>query len=426
MFTDSGVQVGSSRFAELMQAMQRIARLHKQTIKAQIDAREKRRAAGFKRRDVWVVDAQFMRELQKLRAEEKLKGFEGAERLIKLAEECQNVRNDLGPLEQDGTEAEQRLEGEVFRLQKAAESIYDDFEMELLEADTYSSGSSSASSSPFQSDAEPEPEVVGESLNLTHAEQSYRPPHSVASTSSFTLAVPGSEISTVFDADIPQDYMLRGVNDMHIFRGSDKISDSDSGIGDIDQQFEDWKPGDLIGPFQRLPRRFPSSVERYPKLITDFETTRERINKWILNTTLLSHLEADVLRQQLASKANPTPSNWAQLVIAYWDLDGAAVPSQKNLSGKSIRNDKDAGPDIHVTENESGVMPTGRHILDPVKYSRSANFDHAAFTTFVPRRRESLKSIIPSRPAPATPRSQRYSDALDKTYLGVPKDAEPL
>lgn len=431
-FTDRSTQVGSPRFIELMQAIHRMSRLHKQAISAQIDARQKRRAAGFKRRDVWICDGKFMKELQRLMAEEKLKGFEGAEGLVKLAEECQVVRNDLGPLEQDGTEAEQRLEGEVWKLEQAAESTFNNFESELFTADMYSSGSSSASSSPYQSEEELDREGISEDRRHTHAEELYRPPNSVASTSSFTRALPVPEIPMVLDLDVPQDYMLRGINDMYIFRG-DRISDSDSAIGDIDLPCEDWRLGDLIGPVQHLQRDSSASVERYPELITEFKTPRERINKWLLGTTLLSHLEADLLRQQLDSQLTLPPSNWSQLVIAYWAMDEAAVPSQKDASAKDHPNNKNTSPELHVTgshpqsriEIENGIRRASIRTSDPTKHMGNTKLDHATYSKFVPRRRESLKGIVPLRPAPAAPGSQRGSNTINKAYQEVPKHAKP-
>ena len=52
-----------------------------------------------------------MGEVQKLSAEGKLDGFE---ELRKLAAQCQGARDDLGPLEQEGTDAEQYWEGQIY------------------------------------------------------------------------------------------------------------------------------------------------------------------------------------------------------------------------------------------------------------------------------------------------------------------------
>jgi hypothetical protein len=426
-FMDRGVQVESARLVELMQVMKRMARLHKQAISAQITTRQKRRAAGFKRRDVWVCDAAFMKQLQKLMAEEKLKGFEGAQELFKLAEDCQIVRNELGPLEQEGTEAEQQLEGVVWKLQQAAESMYDDFEGEFTSAEMYPSVPTSASSSSYQSEAEPGNESTSDGTKDNHITVQ-RLPNSVASISSFKLAVPGPESYSTLDTDPSQDYMLRGVNGMFYFRGANP-SESDSAIGDIDLSYEEGSPGDLTNPFQHVERNSSTSLERYPELITEIETPRERINKWLLNTTLLSHFEADILRQQLDSRMKLTPSNWSQLVIAYWDSDEAAAPPPKNASEESIQRIKTGGgkhvgeivPQTHIKRRGLG---SDTHIRDPIKLSMPAN-DHGAFLDFVPRRRKHMERVFPSRPAPTAPHPQRLSDVVNKVYQEVPKNLEP-
>jgi hypothetical protein len=420
-FTDRGVQVGSSRFIQLMQAMKRMSRLHKQAISAQINARQKRRAAGFKRRDVWICDAAFMKELQVLMAQEKLRDFEGAEGLLKLAEECQTVRNDLGPLEQDGTEAEQQLEGEIWELQQAADSMYDDFEKELASAEMYPSAPTSASSSSYQSKSEYGYGRESEDHANDNTMDMFRPPDSVASTSSFNVMLPEPAI----DLGTSQDYMLRGVNDMRKFRGSDP----DSAIGDIDSPYERWTPGDLIGPFQPVQRTSSASLARYPELITEIETTRERVNKWLLNTTLLSHLEADILRQQLDSQMNSTPSNWSQLVVAYWGKDEAAEPSQKKVSRSQSKfhratSHQQIGSSAHQSRSGAGFSQHETQHPDSVKLSMPVDY-HSAFSEFKPRRRDNLKTIVPARPAPSAPHPQICSDQVKSLNQEVPKRLEP-
>jgi hypothetical protein len=66
----------------------------------------------------------FMKELQRLLAKEYLQGFE---ELGKLAGHCQETRNDLGPLEDEGIKAEQQFEAKILKLQQAEESLYRQF-----------------------------------------------------------------------------------------------------------------------------------------------------------------------------------------------------------------------------------------------------------------------------------------------------------
>merc|ERR1711939_187869 len=72
-----------------MHALQKITRLQREATSARVEARQKRREAAFKRQEVWIWDAKFMGEVQKLSAEGKLDGFE---ELRKLAAQCQGAR----------------------------------------------------------------------------------------------------------------------------------------------------------------------------------------------------------------------------------------------------------------------------------------------------------------------------------------------
>ena len=77
-FEDQDAHEENSRFIELLQAIQRLTKLQEEAISFQIDARWKRRAAGFKRREVSTCDAKFGEELQRFMTDEKLKDFDGA------------------------------------------------------------------------------------------------------------------------------------------------------------------------------------------------------------------------------------------------------------------------------------------------------------------------------------------------------------
>ncbi|KAG4427570.1 hypothetical protein IFR05_016947 [Cadophora sp. M221] len=135
-------------FAELMHALQKIARLQREATSAQIDVRQKRREAAFKRQEVWIWDAKFMGEVQRLSAEGKLAGLG---ELLELTTKCQNARDDLGPLEQEGTEAEQHWEGQIYTLRQTEERFYNEFNREFAIVEAYSPGPSSDDSSQYRS-----------------------------------------------------------------------------------------------------------------------------------------------------------------------------------------------------------------------------------------------------------------------------------
>ena len=377
-----------TRFDGLMHALHQITRLQKQAVNAQIDAREKRRKAGFKRRDVWICDANFMKELQKLIAKEHLKGFE---ELRKLALDCQEARNDLGPLDDEGTRAEQLSEGETWKLLQAEESLLNKFRKEFQSAESYSSGPSSTTSTPYLADSDDEsqhvkqlldhpPEVlhaqptstlssgnIAESPNIetlldlqddisqetmllgvddmAKLEPATSGPNSESGNGDIDLhseiwfqhpssghmnELPSTGMPLSLHHDISHDATVLGVQDSMTRENADIRTTSASGHGDIDLPLEFWTEGDLVRPPEPPPPPYQASLERYPALLSTFGTIRERINKWMLNSLLLSHLEATLLRNQLTFQITEPPSNWAQLVLEYWALDDAGTPTKQN------------------------------------------------------------------------------------------------
>jgi len=106
--------------------------------------------------------------------------------------------------------------------------------------------------------------------------------------------------------------------------------DSDSGIADINRNPAMSMNENIAQSFQRLPSKHFASLEPYPQLLTDFGSTRDRVNKWLENIALVSRFEGislfTILKDQLEIENASFPSNWAQLVVAYWDLDGASIP----------------------------------------------------------------------------------------------------
>jgi hypothetical protein len=337
--------INETRLLELMQALQRIARLQKTATSARIDLRQKRRAASFKRQAVWVCDAKFMGEVQRLMAQGKLADFE-----------CQNARDGLGPLEQEGIEAEQQWEGQIWRLRQAEEGLYAEFEDEFNIAESYPPGPTSVTSSAYRSSSS---DVEGQDFDGDDIKGQAVIPHqaaaSIASSSSFAARPPWLESSAKRESSDPQNTSLLGLKDAEDQNPEANVSNtnSDSGIADLDDQIEKWSPGELIGPPQALPDRHYASIEVYPHLFTDFESRRDRVNSWLENAMLVSHFEAisvfTGLKIQLEAENQKLPSNWSELVIAYWELDGAAIPqfrqaqSQASVIARNDENEKFKG-----------------------------------------------------------------------------------
>ncbi|KAK0125873.1 hypothetical protein ONS95_007501 [Cadophora gregata] len=311
------------RFADLMHALQKISSLQREATSARIEARQKRREAAFKRQEVWIWDGKFMGEIQKLSASGNLAGFEELQR---LALSCQSARDDLGPLEQEGTEAEQCWEGQIYILRQAEERLYNEFNREFSVAHTYPSAASSDVTSQYGSLTGTSKEDKDESTpNIGRMIIPHRISGSVASTSSLLLQ-PLVDESSPHDAELrARDIILPGLEGITAEIGDDSTG---SDVGDINGSLDGLPEDNIQGPPQPLPERSYSSLELYPHLVLNFKSKRDRINKWLEGNILESHLEAtslySIVKTQLAAEHKPAPSNWSQLVIAYWELDGAA------------------------------------------------------------------------------------------------------
>lgn len=293
-------------YVNLRRALKRVIKQHKQTTNSQIDARQKRRQAGFKRRDVSMRDASFMRELQRLIAQQKLSGFE---ELSKLAGECQIARDDLGPLEEEGTIAEQQLEGEIWKLEQAEQTMDEKFHNELDDLEALSCTEWSDGSSSIGSGEVPQLSDVGD----TDQRQEDR-------LAGFSLGLEGMTEEHKEWSHVSRDIMLEGTH------------------------HKNERPGNTEHPghySSRLPQEqmvaptvLVSGFERYPELASGFSERRARVNRWLLNTALLSRAEADLLFEMWAKENVETPTNWSQLAIAYWENDGLGAP----ISGVTTRN----------------------------------------------------------------------------------------
>jgi hypothetical protein len=320
------------RWGELMQEIYHLSRLQEEASNAQIDARQKRREASYKRQDVWLRDAEFMRRVQELNAQGRFEGFDD---LARLASKCQTARDILGPVEQEGIEAEQKWEGQLWELQQAEERIYRDYEDEFGDAATYSQG--------LQTDVltEEEYSTALKEHDSIYPRTSSPTPEQPPATSTAPLTTSQDTLHKVdpnarLNEKEPENVILLDLvesaeNAIALSSAETPLEwDSDSGIVDISLIPPVNTNEDLAYSFQKLPERQFASLDPYPHLLTDFGSTRDRVNKWLEHTVLVSRVEGislyTILRDQLETENALLPTNWAQLVVAYWYLDGASIP----------------------------------------------------------------------------------------------------
>ncbi|TAQ83130.1 hypothetical protein B7494_g8546 [Chlorociboria aeruginascens] len=302
----SGAPIDTTRLMHLFRDLQRIAYLQVQATAAEIEARQKNREIKFKRRAIWASDDRFMREVQTLSARE---GFQGFEKLKELARQCQLARDNIGELEEEGNQAENHWEGQIWELHEAENNIYHEYQAEFQDAEGYSSTSGSEVSSHNRSSGSDEDLEISTTPFQSYGNQVYRTGFGATS----------SEV-TEYGPALVQDPMLLGLTEPL------PDSDLDFGLGDLEIDDQEWRPGDLIGPRQIAPSQPCSSIEAHTELLTNFGTRRDRVTKWILHAAIISRHEANLLKNKLDKEIPTIPSNWAQLVIAYWESDDANRP----------------------------------------------------------------------------------------------------
>ncbi|KAE8447122.1 hypothetical protein EG329_011106 [Mollisiaceae sp. DMI_Dod_QoI] len=328
--------IDKTRWAELMYSLQSIAKLQRAATRARIEARQKRREASFKRDDVWIWDAKFMGEIQRLNAQGNLRGFE---ELSRIAAECQAARDLLGPLEQDNIEAESRWQGEIWKLKEAEADLYTEFEDEFRDAEEYAAAHSGEAMSSHTSLSD-----SGSQSSHVEALEEQTVQRDADSPSVLELHVTEPPESTPVDAH-PQDTESAslGPNLDSGVEGLDLVFNMSPSGGPNDDSAIGGKLPAIYGPPQALSRLLRPRIERYSELPEDFSTRRGRINEWLENIVLESRLESrilfSVLRDILAVENQIVPSNWSQLVIAYWELDGASVPRSVEGKGDIQRQD---------------------------------------------------------------------------------------
>lgn len=301
----------------LMQALKLVAKLHQEISNTQIAFREKRREASFKREVVSECDARFMRKVQKLIASGESQQFQ------ELAHDCQTARDALGPVEEEGIIAEQQLEGQIWSLREAEKKLYDEFEYEFQTASRYPSPES-VDSSEYQLPSDPYD--YGDQLNSDagrNEKTNLSPEYPECANFPTSSAGVEPEIGRAKEAahSVPAPPSLQEDSESEAWN-------SDSGMTGIDWEGDQGGTGILEGYIQKSPRRHYKS-DLYVNLLTNFGSKRDRINKWLEKNALESRVEAtsifNILGEELGLESQEMPSNWSQLVIAYWEFDGAAV-----------------------------------------------------------------------------------------------------
>ncbi|KAJ8071911.1 hypothetical protein OCU04_002217 [Sclerotinia nivalis] len=370
------------------------------------------REVGFERTAVSQADASFMKELQRLQAEGQLEAFE---QLSRLADACQSARDGLGPLEDEGIEAQREFEGEMWDLRQAEDALFENFAFEFGEVYEESSVTSSSSSahnilevpSPIiakdhdlrgKQDEDTRDKLglptfitadIGRQQNYSNSlmpmkktsrkgsalddlhmldnraesQGRYIAPvrfgHSVASSSSIPMPTREPVSFHENSKEEEQNTLLLGLENRQSlghqeinyeptlslepavtddeFQQSRSVQGSDSEVPNLDLV----ENNDLTTVITKR----QSSTESFPKLLTDFGTRRDRINKWLLHTMLISKSEANLIGLQLQKEPDSSPSPWAQLIVSFFEFDYNTSKATNNTV--SIDANAVGGIDMH-------------------------------------------------------------------------------
>ncbi len=428
-------KIDESRIVELMQNIKRIERLRREAATAQIEARQKRREAAIKRREVWMCDAKFMEEIQHLSAKGELSTDND---LTRLAAKCQDSRNVLGPVEQEGIDAEQRWEQHTWLLQQAEIQLLTEFDSEFAIAETYPSGPSSVASSQYKPPSGHESSVstmeeqsglgfgrvnsVASSISIQHliqGEEDFSFPVSgsgpqlsiisdlVASPSQAGLEQKNMYPTAIF-SDFPENASNTGLQE-----NNDKYAtESSSGVGDIDRS---------LGHVESLPDRQYAALEIFPCSTTDFSSKRTMINQWLENNVLTSHFEAvylfSALKATLDAEDKAMPSNWAELVIAFWKLDGAANPRFHESASNPDRPRKKEARDETENEKNDNAQPLRSDIINCSREGSITDHGYCSDDR-ASRGRQSFPNLTDGFQM-ASPRAATISSIKTESYPGL-------
>lgn len=326
-FGETGQQI--AQLGEATRQLQRLGPLRKDTIVALIQARERMREYSYKREQVSTSSANFMREVQTLQAQGKLAG---SDTLSVLYEDLLLLRDILGPLEKDSIDAQRAGDRRLVKLIKEEKAAYTtlksplvSFGNDLREGGSFASedfGSESDYDS-FRFDNDDVDDLAdGTSIQLESPASrtklsSLTPPQSpsMAGPSHDIAFSPFSIRSGMDDQDLGD-----GMEENNISIGPSEYYSDVQTPSKIDNRLDSRPYGYSIPDFTSKKANM-TNPDLYSSLLLDFKTARERVNGWLMYNPLVSRWEADILKERLDMEDQGMPSNWAQLVVAWWSKD---------------------------------------------------------------------------------------------------------
>jgi len=324
--------ISGARFRHLMGELKSLHKLQQEASHAQMAAETESRRVKWAREDIGNSDAAFMKELQFLQSQGLL---EGCVSLAKLADQCKSARDVIGPLEEKRSRLEAEWYGTLWEMEEAQKAFFAEFASEFESAESYSSVSSSESST---IDYETTPRDDNSAFEKrTPPITQLRVNRSVPSSTKMSAPTPGryhDVADLVISTSASAPGLMTSLLDQSQYEQSlASYSDPEEMVKDLDLLPEST-PAQETSSSSAIDGHHPS-IELYPELLIDFGTKRDRINKWLLHTTLLTRMEARLLREQLNLESPAHPSDWAQLVIAYYELDGASKGGDIHLASSS-------------------------------------------------------------------------------------------
>ncbi|CAD6447406.1 1ab26957-d3b8-4279-8b07-b2112a383677 [Sclerotinia trifoliorum] len=332
------------------------------------------RGVEFEREAISRADASFMKELQRLKAKGQLELFE---HLSRLADTCQSARDGFGPLEDEVFEVQCWYEGRLWGLRQAEDALFEDFAPEFREVYEESPVASSSGSSSAHNILDISSPVNVKNCELRDKQKEDKTSRKAPVSHVLRMLKNFTRIQEQDIASLQEDISLLdlenreslGHQEIHyeptlslepvvVESVDDKAQESElvlslgSEVCNLDLVEDD----DLTAVVTER----QSSTESFPKLLTNFATRGDRINKWLLHTTLISKSEANPIGLQLQKETDSSPFSWAQLIIAFFEFDyNTSKPTNKTVSmdanameGIDMRDILMTSPQFNTSKNQ--------------------------------------------------------------------------